>query len=237
MFSRRTQWESSSNRLSEILEARRSSGRRVIDLTVSNPTVCGFTYPAESILEALSTAESLVYRPDPRGLLSAREAVSAYYGGRGLTIDPGDIFLTASTSESYSLLFRLLCNPEDTVVVPIPSYPLFDYLAGINDVRTGSYRLVHDDRWRIDMESLRKSMVRSVKAVLVIDPNNPTGMFLSTEERRDVSAIASRHGAALIVDEVFNEYRFEASTPDRRRQPPPTGRMPRTRRTLTPLKA
>ena len=209
MFSRRTQWESPSNRLSEILGARRSSGRPVIDLTVSNPTTCGFSYPADQILEALSGADSLVYRPDPRGLLSAREAVSAYYLGRGLEIDPEDLFLTASSSESYSLLFRLLCNPEDRVVVPTPSYPLFDYLAGINDVRTGRYRLVHDDRWRIDMESLRKAMIRSVRAVLVVEPNNPTGMFLSEEERREVPAIASRHGAALIVDEVFNEYSFE----------------------------
>lgn len=219
MFSRRTQWESSSNRLSEILDARRTSGRRVIDLTLSNPTLCGFSYPAEQILGALSVPDALAYRPDPHGLISAREAVSAYYGSRGLAIDPADIFLTASTSESYTLLFRLLCNPEDSVVVPTPSYPLFEYLAGINDARTLRYRLVHDDRWRIDIDSLRTSMIRSAKAVLVVEPHNPTGMSLSTLERQEISAIAAHHGAALIVDEVFNEYRFgdgakESAYPD-----------------------
>lgn len=209
MFSRRTQWESSSNRLTEILDARRASGGRVIDLTLSNPTLCGFSYPVEQILGAISGAESLAYRPDPHGLLPARESVSAYYRSRGIDVDPADIFLTASTSESYTLLFRLLCNPGDAVVVPTPSYPLFEYLAAVNDAETFPYRLVHDDRWRVDIASLRKSMVRSAKALLVVEPHNPTGMSLSGEERKEASSIAVRHGAALIVDEVFNEYRFD----------------------------
>ncbi len=211
MFSRRTQWESSSNRLTEILDARRATGGRVIDLTLSNPTLCGFSYPVEAILGAISGAESLEYRPDPHGLPPARESVSAYYRSRGIGIDPADIFLTASTSESYSLLFRLLCNPGDAVVVPTPSYPLFEYLAGVNDAVTLPYRLVHDELWRVDVGSLRKSMIRSAKAVLVVEPHNPTGMSLSADERKEVSAIAARHGAALIVDEVFNEYRFDDS--------------------------
>src|SRR6185436_1740074 len=114
---------------------------------------------------------------------------------------PEDLFITASTSESYSLLFRLLCNPEDSVVIPTPSYPLFDYLAGINDVKTDYYRLVRGERWSLDTVSLRKAMTRTVKAVLAVDPHNPTGMCLSPDERREMAAIASNHGAALIVDE------------------------------------
>jgi aspartate/methionine/tyrosine aminotransferase len=208
MFSRRTQWESSSNRLTEILEARRSAGRRVIDLTVSNPTACGFTYPSAEILAALAGPGSLSYSPDPQGLPPAREAVAEYYAGRGIDVSPGDLFITASTSESYSLLFRLLCNVGDAVSVPTPSYPLFDYLAGINDVRTEYYRLAHDGRWRVDAGSLAKSMTRHVRALLVVDPHNPTGMSLSAEERSEVSASAAIHGAALIVDEVFDAYRF-----------------------------
>jgi aspartate/methionine/tyrosine aminotransferase len=209
MFSRRTVWESSANRLTEILEARRASGLRVVDLTLSNPTLCGFKYPEERILKALSSPESLKYRPDPHGLMSAREAISAYYASCGVEVSPEDLFITASTSESYSLLFRLLCNPGDTVVIPTPSYPLFDYLAGINDVKTEYYRLVRGERWRLDAGSLRKAMSRTVKAVLAVDPHNPTGMFLSQDEMREIAAIASGHGAALIVDEVFREYRFD----------------------------
>jgi alanine-synthesizing transaminase len=209
MFSRRTFWESSSNRLTEILTARRASGLPVIDLTVSNPTICGFSYPDDRILKALSGPESMKYRPDPHGLMSAREAIAAYYASRGLDVAPEDLFITASTSESYSLLFRLLCNPEDTVVIPTPSYPLFDYLAGINDVKTDYYRLVRGERWSLDAGSLRKAMTRTVKAVLAVDPHNPTGMFLSPDELREMTAIAANHGAALIVDEVFGEYRFD----------------------------
>jgi alanine-synthesizing transaminase len=221
MFSRRTQWDASSNTLTEILEARRASGRRVIDLTVSNPTRCGFTYPEERVLRALSGRESLAYRPDPHGLLPAREAIAEYYRTRGIDVSPDDLFITASTSESYSLLFRLLCNPEDSVVLPTPAYPLFEYLAGVNDVRTEYYRLVHSDRWRIDPASLSKAMVRSAKAVLVVDPNNPTGMFLSGDERKEVAAAASGRGAALIVDEVFCEYRFNLTPGPGMTDPPP----------------
>lgn len=226
MFSRRTRWESSSNRLSGILEARRASGAPVIDLTVSNPTLCGFDYPAERILAALSTPESLTYRPDPRGLPSARDAVAAYYRSRGLEVDPAHIFLTASTSESYSLLFRLLCNPEDSVVVPAPSYPLFEYLAEINDAHVAHYLLRHDaNRWWIDPDSLAGAAGRSARAILVVDPHNPTGMSPGEEDRRALAAAAAPRGAALIVDEVFCEYRFDrpGGTPGPSGTPGPAG--------------
>lgn len=211
MFSRRTLWESSSNRLTELLEARRASGLRVIDLTVSNPTLCGFDYPEKRILDALSGPESLKYRPDPHGLEPARESIAAFYRARGVEVPIEDIFITASTSESYSHLFRLLCNPGDSVVIPTPSYPLFDYLAGINDVGTQYYRLERGARWSLDADSLRKAMIRTAKAVLAVDPHNPTGMFLSPDESRAMASIAAAHGAAIIVDEVFGEYRFDGA--------------------------
>ncbi len=206
MFSGRTEWEATPNELTEILNSLRSSGRRIIDLTVSNPTACGFPYPQDRILRALSSPESLTYSPDPRGLLSAREAVAAYYRERGRVIPAEDIFITASTSESYSLLFRLLCDPGDTVLVPRPSYPLFDFLSGINDVRTESYRLVYDGRWKIDIDSVRHGLSGSPHAIVVVDPHNPTGSVVSDETWREVLSAVSRSGTAIIVDEVFRDY-------------------------------
>ncbi len=208
MFSRRTEWEASANELTEILNSVRASGRRVIDLTVSNPTVCGFPYPQDRILRALSSPESLDYSPDPRGLLSAREAVSGYYRDRGEEIPASDIFLTASTSESYSLLFRLLCDQEDAVLVPRPSYPLFDYLAALNDVRTVPYRLACDGGWEIDIDSVRNGTVESPRAIIVVDPHNPTGSFVPGPAWKVLRDAAAGCGAALIVDEVFRDYAF-----------------------------
>jgi len=206
MFSRRTEWETSANELTEILNSRRSSGRRVIDLTVSNPTACGFRYPDDRILRALSSTDSLTYSPDPRGLPNARRAVATYYGDRGSVIPVDDIFLTASTSESYSLLFRLLCDPGDTVLVPRPTYPLFDYLATIADVRTVPYRLFFDGAWEIDTGSLLEATSESPRAIVVVDPHNPTGSFMSDRSREALHDAALRAGAALIVDEVFRDY-------------------------------
>jgi alanine-synthesizing transaminase len=208
MFSRRTEWEASANELAEILYARRAAGLRVIDLTVSNPTACGFPYPDDRILRALSSPVSLTYSPDPRGLLSAREAVAGYYRRRGLAVGVEDIFITASTSESYSLLFKLLCDPGDAVLVPRPSYPLFEYLAGINDVRTIPYRLACDGRWDIDTASVRDGLAQSARAVVVVDPHNPTGSFVPGGTWEEIRLAASRRGAPLIVDEVFRDYDF-----------------------------
>lgn len=184
----------------------RASGRRVYDLTQSNPTRCGFEYDADALLGALGDRRALVYDPDPRGLLTAREAVAGYYTDHGAAVTPGDLVLTTSTSESYSFLFRLLCDPGDEVLVAQPSYPLFDFLADLNDVRLRPYPLFYDHGWWIDFAELERALTPLTRAILVVHPNNPTGHWTRTAERELLEALCARHGLALIVDEVFLDY-------------------------------
>jgi hypothetical protein len=210
LFSSRTDWHRHPNTLAQLLEARLRRGEPIIDLTVSNPTEAGFDYPARDILEALSQPASLQYTPHPFGLLAAREAVAAYYASRTISCTASQIVLTASTSEAYAWLFMLLCEAGELVVVPSPSYPLFEYLARMHHVQVRSYRLLYDGEWHIDVDSLRRAVSPSTKAIVVVSPHNPTGMFLKREELAELTAIAARHGLALIVDEVFSEYAFAA---------------------------
>jgi alanine-synthesizing transaminase len=184
----------------------RAAGRRLIDLTVSNPTVCGFAYDAEAILKPLADARALTYDPDPRGMRSAREAVAMYYGDHGADVDPDSIVLTTSTSEGYGYLFRLLCDAGDEVLVAQPSYPLFDFLADLEDVRLRSYPLFYDHGWWIDFAELEKGIGPRTKAIVVVHPNNPTGHPTRAAERQGLEEICARHGLALIVDEVFLDY-------------------------------
>lgn len=189
----------------------RASGRSLIDLTVSNPTVCGFEYDAEQILGALGDERSLVYDPDPRGMRSAREAVSGYYRDHGAALDPDAVVLTTSTSEGYGYLFRLLCDAGDEVLVAQPSYPLFDFLAGLEDVRLLPYPLFYDFGWWIDFAELERRIGPRTKAIVVVHPNNPTGHATQAAERAQLEEICVRHGLALIVDEVFLDYPVEVS--------------------------
>jgi aspartate/methionine/tyrosine aminotransferase len=197
------------NKLSALLDERRAHGKTIIDLTISNPTECGISYPEREILSALSNQKSLHYQPDPRGLLSAREAISEYYRGKRVDISPSNIFLAASTSEAYSLVFKLLCNANESVLVPQPSYPLFEYLAQINDVQLRHYNLMYDYGWHIDFNSLNQEIVERLKAIVLVNPHNPTGMFLKKEEYDRICEFAKRYNLALIVDEVFIDYPFE----------------------------
>jgi aspartate/methionine/tyrosine aminotransferase len=182
----------------------------LIDLTVSNPTVCGFAYDAEAILRPLSDVGALTYDPDPRGMRSARMAVAGYYGdhgaGSGVAVDPDAVVLTTSTSEGYGYLFRLLCDAGDEVLVAQPSYPLFDFLADLEDVRLRSYPLFYDHGWWIDFAELEKRIGSRTKAIVVVHPNNPTGHATGGAERRQLEEICALHGLALIVDEVFLDY-------------------------------
>lgn len=219
MFSARTEWDATPNPLSRMLGERRRKGLPVLDLTVGNPTACGIPYPENAILEAISSKDALHYRPDPRGSLPAREAVLALYRGSLPAADAGRIFLTASTSESYSLLFRLLCDAGDSVLFPSPSYPLFEYLAGLNDVDASSYRLAFRDGWRMDIDSLRAACADipegKLKAIILVNPHNPTGMYLDATDFQEASGLAARHGAALIIDEVFYDYPLAGEPPGR----------------------
>jgi aspartate/methionine/tyrosine aminotransferase len=214
MFARRSNWNLARNALSAALEAHYAGGKRVLDLTVSNPTVVGLEYPERQIADALADPRALRYEPAPKGLLSARQAVAGYYAGQGIELDPERLILTVSTSEAYSYCFRLLCDPGDEVLVPSPSYPLFEFLAGIQDVRLVPYELVYDHGWQIEFESLRHAIGARSRAVLVVQPNNPTGSYAKRWEIERLHALCRQHELALIADEVFLDYRVEADVQD-----------------------
>ena len=191
----------------------RAAGKLFMDLTVSNPTECGFDYDQHAILEALQNPTSLKYIPEPRGLLSARQAVQVYYAERGVGLDVDNIFLTTSTSEAYAYAFRLLCNPGDEILIPAPSYPLFDFLADIQDVKPVRYSLVYDHGWQIDFHSLERAITPRTRAIVVVHPNNPTGHFTKRAEVEKLSTICATRELALIVDEVFLDFCLSTEQP------------------------
>jgi aspartate/methionine/tyrosine aminotransferase len=205
-FSTRTQWDFAEDAYTLALREARSAGKKLIDLTASNPTACGLHFNAEAILAPLSNPAALVYDPDPRGMRTAREAVARYYADHDATVDPDDILLTTSTSEAYSFLFRLLCDPGDEVLTPQPSYPLFDLLAGLENIILKPYPLFYDHGWSIDIAELERSITPRTRALLLVHPNNPTGHYTSANDRQIVEEICARHNLALIVDEVFLDY-------------------------------
>jgi hypothetical protein len=214
MFSSRTNWPLTPNRLTQLLRQRRARGLPVLDLTESNPTRCGLAFDADAILAPLHNPRSLIYEPDPRGLRTAREAVAQYYAERGAPLDPDQIFLTTSTSEAYSFVFRLLANPGDRILAPQPSYPLFDFLGALNDVEVLPYPLVYDGAWQVDLETLAAQCQSRARGVLVVHPNNPTGSYLHRRELSRMIEICRHSRAAFIADEVFADYAF-ARDPER----------------------
>jgi alanine-synthesizing transaminase len=205
-WSARTHWDLTPTPWARRLAELRTSGARLWDLTASNPTHCGFEYDPAWTLNPLQAAGALRYDPDPRGLRMAREAVSLYYRDHGASVDPGQVVLTTSTSEAYSFLFRLLCDPGDEVLIGQPGYPLFDFLARLDDVRLVPYQLFYDHGWWLDPVILRRSITPRTRAIVVVHPNNPTGHFTRQEERRVLEEICREHRLALIVDEVFLDY-------------------------------
>jgi alanine-synthesizing transaminase len=207
-WSARTRWDLAQTPWAEQLARLRSAGAQLFDLTASNPTRCGFAYDAEAILAPLSNPAALEYNPDPRGLRPAREAVSLYYRDHAAAVDPEQIFLTTSTSEAYSFLFRLLCDPGDEVLIGQPGYPLFDFLAQLDDVRLVPYPLFYDHGWHLDLEALRRHVTSRTRAIAVVHPNNPTGHFTRPSERAAIEEVCRERGLALIVDEVFLDYRL-----------------------------
>jgi aspartate/methionine/tyrosine aminotransferase len=196
VFSSRLDWNLQTNRLSEL----RRSKQHVLDLTESNPTRAGIEYPGDKILSAFDDARALRYDPEPRGLFSAREAVAKYYGD----VPASRILLTASTSEAYAYLFKLLCDPGDEILSPRPSYPLFAFLAGLESVRVVQYPLRYDGAWHVDFQVLERAITPRTRAIVVVNPNNPTGSFLKREERSRLE----QFGIPLLSDEVFSDYAF-----------------------------
>ena len=205
-FSERTNWPSHLNPLSEKLAQLKREGAGFMDLTESNPTRCGFSFLEAPLLSALTAPQSLRYEPDPRGLLRAREAVCGYYERKGIRLNPEQIFLTSSTSEAYHYVFRLLAGPGDAVLAPKPSYPLFEYLAGLSDVVLKTYALSAARDWRTDSACLEAACPEPARAVILVHPNNPTGHFVTAGERKELDLFCRRRSAALICDEVFLDY-------------------------------
>jgi alanine-synthesizing transaminase len=206
MFAERTNWNLEPNRLSQSLAGHRAAGLPLIDLSASNPAACGFDSDQSAILGALANPAVLGYQPDPQGLLPARQAIAAYYRARGEQVAVENVLLTTGTSEAYSFVFRLLCNPGDEILIPTPGYPLFDFLADIQDVTLLRYPLVYDSGWQIDFHALEQAITSRTRGIIVVHPNNPTGHFCKPQDRARLNSICGAHRLALIADEVFLDF-------------------------------
>jgi aspartate/methionine/tyrosine aminotransferase len=213
MFSDRTNWKLAQNRFTVALDEVRARGSKILDLTVSNPTRAGLHFDEQAILGTLASPRALDYDPQSKGLREAREAVAGYYRAEhGIgDLDAEQIILTTSTSEGYSFVFRLLCNAGDELLVPKPSYPLFEFLADLQDVRLLPYPLLYDHGWQLDFPSLQKAMTERTRGVVVVHPNNPTGSYVRTEEAGMLNSFCREHSLAVIVDEVFLDYGLNRS--------------------------
>ena len=204
-FSQRTDWNTEESVLAKAHRLRVEAGLPIADLTASNPTRCGFEYDS-FLLAALTDPEAFDYDPQPKGSQFAREAVCGYYLGHGVAVQPEQIVLTTSTSEAYSYIFRLLCDPGDEILVSQPGYPLFDFLAVLDDVRLKAAMLVYDDGWQIDPEGLRTAVTPQTRAIVLVHPNNPTGHFTKPWEAEELALLCRDFSLSLIVDEVFLDY-------------------------------
>jgi aspartate/methionine/tyrosine aminotransferase len=201
-FSRRSAHDRATNAITRALDAARARGTELFDLTVSNPTRAGIPYDGAAIVRALADPRALVYAPEPFGLPSAREAVASDYAAQGLSAPAERIVLTASTSEAYAFLFKLLCDPGDQVLVPQPSYPLFEHLATFESVELVPYALAYDGEWHVDIDSVRRAIGPRTRALLCVSPNNPTGSYV---KRSELDALAAL-GLPIVCDEVFARY-------------------------------
>src|ERR1700693_829441 len=208
MFADRTNWNLKSNRLSEALAKHRAANKPLLDLMVSNPTGCGFVYDGGSILQSLANPDSLSYDPNPKGLLVARQAVAEYYSAHDIAVPVENIILTTSTSEAYSYVFRILCNPGDELLIPESSYPLFRFLADIHDAKLVGYPLLYDHGWQFDFHALQHAITPRTRGLIVVNPNNPTGHFCKADDMDRLNQICLEADLALIADEVFLDFSF-----------------------------
>ncbi len=216
--SSRFDWNAEPNALSRAIAAKRAAGAQrpaqLLDLTISNPTACGFAYPVPGILSALSAPASIEYHPSAKGSPAALDAIRRYYAEQGAPLDTAQLLLTASTSEAYSFLFKLLCNPGDRILAPRPSYPMLDVLARLESVELQQYPLRYDGAWHLDFPALEASLTPRTRAIVVIHPNNPTGSLLTVEEWTRLQQLAVHHGCAILSDEVFTAYPFRDPGPE-----------------------
>ena len=202
-FAERTRWDLAPSPLIQKFNQLKDKGVSLLELTESNPTCAGFSYPKE-ILKALSSPENLIYSPDPKGMPTARKIIARYYAAKGVRVLPEQIILTASTSEAYSFIFRLLANPQDQILAPRPSYPLFDYLASLNDIALVDYPLHYEKEWSLDVEAIRNKINPLTQAILLVSPHNPCGHFVKYHELAGLNELA----VPIIADEVFSDYGY-----------------------------
>lgn len=214
MFSGRTPRSLEPNHLTQTLARLRERGMEWVDLTLSNPTAVGLPYPAKEILDALRDPRALTYQPTPLGHEDTRRAIASYYRERGCAVDPAHIVLSASTSEAYTWLFKLLCEPGDEVLAPSPSYPLFECLAALEGVRMVQYPLLEENGWGIDFEALERLASPRCRAVIFVSPNNPTGAYLNPDARARLQEFARQRSLALVVDEVFLDSFYGDALPE-----------------------
>ncbi|PJZ78257.1 pyridoxal phosphate-dependent aminotransferase [Leptospira neocaledonica] len=208
-FSDRFEFIPGENDLYSLLESFKRSEQDWIDLTVSNPTKVGLVYPREAILHSIEKPESMEYDPNPKGMLNARKSIVGYYKEKGYNISEEDLFLTSSSSEAYSYLIKLLCNPGEEVLIPSPGYPLFEFLSLLDGVEFNSYKLDQNDSWKIDFEDLGSKITNKTKILFLVSPNNPTGSLLTSEEFEKLKVISKTKKITLILDEVFSDYLHE----------------------------
>ena len=206
MFSRRTDWSFEKNPLTLCLEDLKQEHIKVFDLTESNPTAAGIRYPDSVLRRTLAKKENLLYEPQPFGSLKAREAICQMYQKQRIAVVPSQVILTSSTSEAYSFLFRLLLDPDDAVLFPRPSYPLFDFLSQLNDANIDRYPLNYTTRWEMDLQALQSAVTRKTKAIVLVNPNNPTGSFVTRAELAAINPLCRTSDMAIICDEVFADY-------------------------------
>ncbi len=206
MFSRRTGWSLEKNPLISFLDDLKKQNHKILDLTESNPTKCNLFYPKGQILKAFDTSDNIIYQPSSFGGLGARNALVTSYQESGFLVSSEKIVLTSSTSEAYAFLFRLLLNPKEHILLPSPSYPLFEFLANLNDVEIDFYPLSYNKIWQIDIASLERMICSETKAIVLVNPNNPTGSFVKKSEIEAINRICKQHHLAIICDEVFSDY-------------------------------
>ncbi|EMY76802.1 aminotransferase, class I/II [Leptospira weilii serovar Ranarum str. ICFT] len=205
-FSSRFSFQEGENEFAKILSEYKKNRIPYYDLTISNPTQAGFQYPVEAIRHGFGTADLITYHPNPRGNLEARKKIQEYYGSKGLEIDPDDLFLTSSSSEAYSYLFKLFCDPGDSILIPAPGYPLFEFLSVMEGLQTVSYFTKKKNGWKLKESDLNPKDLEKCKLLLVVSPNNPTGSVLNEFDFNSLKNTLKNHNLPLIIDEVFSDY-------------------------------
>jgi alanine-synthesizing transaminase len=208
-FSNRFSFQDGENEFAEILSEYKSQNVFYIDLTTSNPTQAGFQYPSEAIRHSFQTADLITYLPDPQGDKKARDTIREYYKSKGIEIESEDLFLVSSSSEAYSYLFKLFCDAGDSILIPAPGYPLFEFLSVMEGLRTISYYTKKENLWKLQISDLEPTNLARSKLLLIVSPNNPTGSIFTAADFESIKELLINYNIPLIIDEVFSDYVYD----------------------------